>query len=93
MTDTREFPSLGEAGHPDCRGIDLEIYEWPPLEGGPAELGVIKPNRIRINGVECVTREGVPVVIDGLLDKSKALTATMTIFVRSLKVHAEEPTA
>jgi hypothetical protein len=83
---TREL--YEDTNGPDFRAVDLELYEYPPL---PADwrIGVIKPNRIRINGVECVTPDGAPFVIEGLLDKKKSLTATMTLFVRSLKVHAE----
>lgn len=71
------------------RGIDLEIYEDVT---GYAEdvdaLGIIKPTGIRINGVECLTPEDAPVRINGLVDKTQALTAVMTLYVRSLKVHA-----
>lgn len=63
------------------RGIDLEIY------GLPDTHGVIKPNMVRINGVECLTPEDAPVKINGLVDKTQALTATMTVYVRSLSVH------
>lgn len=67
------------------RGIDLEIYEDGPLACN--DLGVIKPTKIRINGVECITPDGCPVWISGLVDHTQPLTATMTVFVRSLKVH------
>lgn len=82
----REFHTPDDAD--DMRAIDLEIYESPPI---PADwpLGIIKPNRIRINGVECVTPEDMPVRVMGLVDKKHPLTATITLFVRSLKVHAE----
>lgn len=66
------------------RGIDLEIYEDGPL--GDNDLGVIKPKLIRINGVECIT-DNTPVEINGLIDETRALTATLTLYVRSLKVY------
>lgn len=65
------------------RAVDLEIYE----EIDP-EVPIIKPNRIRINGVECLTPDNAPVLVEGLIDKTKPLTATITVFIRSLRVHA-----
>lgn len=69
------------------RGVDVEIYEHPPLTGTAAHLGVIKPTYIRINGVDCLTPDGKPAVVEGLLDKKNVCTCTVTLFVRSLKVH------
>jgi hypothetical protein len=69
------------------RAIDLEVYEL--IDDAPN--GIIKPGRIRINGVECLTPERKPAVIEGLMDgyKGDGLTVTLTLYVRSLTVHAQ----
>lgn len=66
----------------DGCGVDLEIYEV-----GLNILGIIKPNRVRINGIECITADE-PILVKGLTDRENYLTATVKLFVRSLKVHA-----
>lgn len=68
------------------RGIDLEIFEI--VKDGEGALGIIRPNCIRINGADCLTPQDSVVEVRGLLDGG-LLTATVTLFVRSLKVHAE----
>lgn len=67
----------------DARGADVEI--WEPITLPGYELGIIKPYRIKINGVEILTRD-TPVVISEI-SKKDALTIRLELFVRSLKVH------
>lgn len=67
--------------------IDLEIYE--PANDHP-NWAPIRPTHIRINGVECLTPTDHSTVIHPTLDKS-CLLATITVFVKSLKVYEGEP--
>lgn len=72
------------------RGVDLEIFESPSVQSkNPDANGwiPIKPTRLKINGVEVLTPDEAPVQLNGLVDKSKCATATITVFVNSLKVH------
>lgn len=84
-------PPFSMARHTPCspRGVDLVVYE-PVVEEDENCFGVIKPYCIEINGVEVLTSDDVPVVIEGLVDKSKALTATVKLFVRSLDVRGHK---
>lgn len=66
-----------------CR-CDIEVFE----EIGP--IPVLKPRRIRINGVEALTPEGAPVQVAGLID-GQPLTVNLTVFATSLTVHRVDP--
>jgi hypothetical protein len=69
------------------RGADVEI--WEPITKPGYELGVIKPYRIKINGVEVLTRD-VPIVISDI-SKRDALSIKLELFVGSLKIHSVPP--
>ena len=72
------------------RGADLEV--WEDLDhGGDNVYGVLKPNRVRVNGVELMLPSGdvnTPLTISKV-DGFTPLTATVTFFVKSIKVHGE----
>lgn len=65
-------------------GVDVEIYE--PIQPGDAEIGVIKPYFIKINGVDVLTTTEPTVLSD--ISRRNAFTMKVELFVRSLKVHA-----
>lgn len=68
---------------PQPRGADIEIYD----PDDPGDTGVIRPNFLRINGVDILTPEGCPVKVEGLVDLKNYATVTVTMFARSIKVH------
>lgn len=71
--------------------VDIEIYEpGTREERGHPDWTPIKPYRIKINGTEVLTPDGAPVIIEGLVDKFGCATATVKMFIRSLKVHGGE---
>lgn len=75
------------------RGVDLEIVESNAAKG-VNDRGAIKPFEVIINGESVLTPMGYPVEIHPLLADDgggrPCAMATVTFFVRSLKVHAEE---
>lgn len=81
-------PALASPTEMKARGVDLVVYE--PVDE-PNQFGAIKPYCIEINGVEILTPDEKPVVIEGLVDKSTCTTATVTMFVRSLDVRGHKP--
>lgn len=74
------------------RPVDLEIYEPSTLHPDLPDWAPIKPYRLKINGVEVLTPDYSPVVVEGLVDKHNCATATIKVFVRSLQVYHEDDT-
>lgn len=74
-------------------GIDVEIYE--SVKGldelaAIQQQGVIAPGRLRINGQEIAWPAGHPPVIHEMkIGDPDAAVVTLTVFARSIKVHAE----
>jgi hypothetical protein len=79
-----EYPPI------EARGVDLEI--WEPAKNA---LGIIAPYRFKINGVEVLGPDRNPdgsstIIKLGDVSRKEGLTATMTVFVRSLTIHGGE---
>lgn len=69
------------------RGADIEIFEL--CDQDPA-LGVIKPNRIRINGQEIMTTENGEITVEPVRFKKDVVVVTISkIICRSLTFHPE----
>lgn len=81
-------PTISEPPPYYGSGVDLEIWEAPPINKPGADRWIpIKPTRLKINGVEVLVPDEAPVQLNGLVDKHACATATITVFVNSLKVH------
>lgn len=77
------------------RGVDIEIVEVLPkgTDVNDDLLGIIKPDRVRINGVPILCCSDYPITINYEANpgnRGGALTVTFTVFARSLSMYAEE---
>lgn len=66
------------------RGADIEIIDRNHGDDG------LVPSALRINGVEILIPSGATIKIDDISDDS-FVTATITMFVRSLTITSERP--
>lgn len=68
--------------------VDIEIWE---KSAEYAPLGVRAPSRVKLNGVDVlmpdVTPENPSLIQLGHVSRHESLTATLTVFVRSLVIH------
>jgi hypothetical protein len=78
--------SNGPRDDRDARGVDIEV--WENRDGEPV-LGVIYPNRIKINGVEVLTPESDSILKLRDFSRKTPVIATVEMFVRSLTIHAD----
>jgi hypothetical protein len=69
------------------RGADIEIFEAVDQE---PSMGVIKPNRIRINGQEIITTQDGEITVEPLRFKKDVVVVTISkIICRSLTFRPE----
>lgn len=69
----------------DWQGVDLEIFE--EVRG---DVPILKPNRVRLNGVEVILPADATIEISKIRSR-QTVDVTLTMMVRSLSIHREEP--
>lgn len=74
----------------------IEIIEDAPTEPGPGVYGIIKPNKVCINGIPLWAPSGEPITVHGVTVNSprgddEVLQVTLTLFARRVFLgHAKE---
>uniref|UniRef100_A0AAU8GL86 Tail assembly chaperone n=1 Tax=Mycobacterium phage Farewell TaxID=3158893 RepID=A0AAU8GL86_9CAUD len=70
-------------------GVDVEIVEATRNVDDVNQLGVIVPDRLRLNGMEIVWPRDCPPVIIPNLEGHDAAMVTITMYARSVRICAE----
>ena len=75
-------------------GVDVEIVELIGDLPAVNQAGVIRPNRLRINGLEIIyPREHPPVINRITMPSDEAAMITVTMFARKVSIAAEQKPA
>lgn len=75
-----------------ARGVDLDLVEVVPPEWPISDIPCIAPTDITINGLPVMAPKDSEITIQTLAGVD-VITATLTLMVRRLRVHAEHPAA